>query len=388
MKKSNKFLNFYIIFVIILTSLAVVLFLNVPSQIVKHIEKHPEPVQNSEQPKDETANWLTYENKKYGYKVKYPRDWNFEELDKNRKVKIEKTLPEINSMGGHDFGSIFIEVLNDIDDDLLEQWVEQNYPIDVSQELKFKKEITIDNQKGIYREITNSVSGGYQNDAFVIIDDKIYKININIYIANNKIQDEYKEILESIMNSLEFTSFKNKRILLTPENISQYNPPSSPKCSEKFNQDPSNTTVDYYNKEKGISFEVPYNSNWGNEKYKINPYEKWNNESGKEYILFGSITNFEACSWVRTYALYFSPIKSAENIIKDAKKYIDPELFIVKPTKKSINGLDVVESQSHGLCDSGELEVVGKKYNYVFRSLCGADFEFLENIVKSIELIN
>ena len=154
--------------------------------------------------KDKTADWLTYENEKYGYNVKYPKDWNFEKLNKDKKVRIEKVLPEINSMGGHDFGSISIEVLNNININSLEQWIEQNYLVAVSQELKFKKEITIDNQKGIYREIANSVSGGYQNDAFIVVGNKMYKMNIDIFIADPEIQNEYQTIIESVINSFKF----------------------------------------------------------------------------------------------------------------------------------------------------------------------------------------
>ncbi len=181
----------------------------------------------------------------------------------------------------------------------------------------------------------------------------------------------------------------DKRISLTPENISQYNPPLKPNCSEKFNKDTPDVTVKYENKSRGIILELPYNKNWGNETYKINPYDKWNDENGKEYILFGPLTNFEGCSWVRNYALYFYPANSADIRIEEMKKtpnYL--EIFILKPIKKSINGLDVIEFQRHGLCDNSELEIVGKKYNYVLRPLCGADFEFLENISKSIKLID
>jgi hypothetical protein len=78
LKKSNKLLNIYVAFIIILASLALVLFFSVPEQIKKHIEKHPEPIQNEEQPKDETADWLVYENEKYRYRVKYPKDWFYE----------------------------------------------------------------------------------------------------------------------------------------------------------------------------------------------------------------------------------------------------------------------------------------------------------------------
>ena len=73
MKKLNKFLNFYIIFVIVLTSLALALFLNVPNQVKKYIPESPKPfVQNDGQTEDETIDWLTYENEEIGIELKYP----------------------------------------------------------------------------------------------------------------------------------------------------------------------------------------------------------------------------------------------------------------------------------------------------------------------------
>ncbi len=236
---------------------------------------------------------------------------------------------------------------------------------------------------------SNELLNGFM--AFVIVASSLaVALFLNV---PGQIENYYKESFEPVQNGEQAKDetadeIIDKRILLTLENISQYNNPSNPNCSEKFNQDPPNTIIKYEDKEKGISFDMPYNSDWGNEKYKINPYEKWKDESGKDYILFGSITDFEACSWVQSYALVFNPVKSADMLIKEMEEIpYYPEIFIIKPTKKSINGLDIVESQSHGMCDSGELEVVGKKYNYVLRPLCGADFEFLESIVKSIKLI-
>lgn len=390
MKNSNKLLNGFIVFVIITSSLAVVLYFNVPGQIERYYYKDNfKPIQNGEQTKDETADWLTYENEKYGYRVKYPKDWEFKKLVEYEKIEMEKRLEETNSIGNHDYGFVIFETIRKERNISLENWIEKKYPVAKIQKLESEKNIIVDSHSGIHRNIINFSSGGYENDAFLILsDDKVLKINMNIYIANSEIQNEYKRILSYILNSLKFVGYKNDRILLTLENIQQYNPPEKPICNEEFNRDNPNTTVKYENKKNGISFEIPYNSNWGNWKYKINPYEKWSNESGKEYVLFGHITDFEACSWVRSYSLYFNPVKSADMLVEEMEKIpYYPEIFIVKPTKKSINGLDIVESQSHGLCDSGELEIVGEKYNYVIKPLCGADFEFLESIVKSIKLI-
>ncbi len=73
MKKSNELLNGFMAFVVIASSLAVALFLNVPGQIEKYYKENFKPIQNGEQAKEETANWLVYENKEYGYRIKYPK---------------------------------------------------------------------------------------------------------------------------------------------------------------------------------------------------------------------------------------------------------------------------------------------------------------------------
>ena len=45
-----------------------------------------------EAPVDETANWKIYRNKKYGYEIKYPEDWKFEEQ------KLMANLGHLNSI--------------------------------------------------------------------------------------------------------------------------------------------------------------------------------------------------------------------------------------------------------------------------------------------------
>lgn len=220
----------------------------------------------------------------------------------------------------------------------------------------------------------------------------IFLIILQFFNDRKPINDDETDFTKPIQNDQKpkkntVNDDADDRTLLTSENISQYNPPSKPNCSEKFNTDMPDTIAKYENMDRGITLELPYNKNWGNETYKIMPYEMWNDETGEEYVLFGPITDFEACSWVRNYALYFYPAKSADMRIEEMKKAPNySETFIIEPTKKVIAGLDIIEFQSHGLCDNVELEVVGKKYNYVLKPLCGTDLGFLENISKSIKL--
>lgn len=220
--------------------------------------------------------------------------------------------------------------------------------------------------------------------ALVFIVPKQFEEYVN---DETKLIQDKEELQNENLNSV-IEENNDKRILITPENVSQLNPSSDPKCYEKFNRENPNVIEKYENRDEGISIKLPYNAKWGNETYKINPYDKWNDENGIRYILFGPITGFEGCSWARNYALYFFPAKSAEERMEELKQTPNYfEIFIVEPNRKLINGLDVIEYQSRGLCDNGELEIIGKKYNYVLRPLCGSDFEFLESIVESIRFI-
>jgi hypothetical protein len=177
----------------------------------------------------------------------------------------------------------------------------------------------------------------------------------------------------------------DKRILLTPQNLAQYNSPQNPQCDEEFNTDPANTTVHYSNPGKGISFDVPYNTNWGSKKFKIDPYWEYNDQ-----ITFGSIGGFEACMWVRSNILHFRPQLSAEEVVNNIKKSDPPELIPVPPTTIKLNGLTVIKYATSGLCSYPAFQVIGEKYNYEFVTGCSvdieSDFKYLENIVNTIQI--
>ncbi len=75
MKKSNKFLNSFMAFVVIASSLAVALFLNVPGQIEKYYKENFKPIQNGEQAKECPENWEQYSHDVIGIKFCYPQEW-------------------------------------------------------------------------------------------------------------------------------------------------------------------------------------------------------------------------------------------------------------------------------------------------------------------------
>jgi len=177
-----------------------------------------------------------------------------------------------------------------------------------------------------------------------------------------------------------------ERVLLTPDNLSQYNNP--PSCEEKFNYDKANTTYHYSKSATGLAFDIPYNESWGNEKYKIQYYDK--TEDG---IVFGSIGPGEGCGWMRSHWLNFLPAKSADKVIENFQQDIGyPSMFGVQPYKVVIDGMEVVKYEMVGMCSHPVLQVIGEKYNYEIAPQCGGDidegFRYLENIVKTFEFLD
>lgn len=194
-----------------------------------------------------------------------------------------------------------------------------------------------------------------------------------------------QSIAPSTMTDNEATVIDN-RILLTPENISQYNSRQNPQCDEQFNNDPADTTVRFSSSEKGIAFDVPYNSNWGSAKFRIDPYWESDNQ-----ITFGDIGGFEACMWTRSDFVHLLPQRSTEEVISKILASNLPELIPVPPTTIELNGLTVVKYATTGLCSYPALQIIGEKYNYEFVPVCSGniekDFEYLEGIVKSAKLM-
>ena len=93
---------------------------------------------------------------------------------------------------------------------------------------------------------------------------------------------------------------------------------------------------------------------------------------------------FEACSWPRSYTLNFRSAQTVDEVMS--------EKSMMNPEKTEINGLTIVKFTDVGMCNYPTLYVIGNKYNYEFRPLCSVDdekeFEFLEEIVRSLELID
>ncbi len=207
----------------------------------------------------------------------------------------------------------------------------------------------------------------------------------------------------------------NPRVLLTSENTPQYvgDPLQAAMCdSVTLNDEVATIKVNYKNSDLGIDFDIPYNPVWGNDKFKINPYEELYSSKDQlnsltdeikemprqnrlNKIRFGPLNNRGACTWLRAYYLTFSPPTSDEEVLNSFGKL--PESLIaedpkaVQPSIIKLNDLTVVKGVVTSVCEQPTLEVIGKNYNYKFQATCSSDtkkdFKTLEDIVKSVKLI-
>ncbi len=184
----------------------------------------------------------------------------------------------------------------------------------------------------------------------------------------------------------------DNRILLTTETALQYcdigNPATLNRCgTEKFNYDPPTTTVTYTNAAKGIKFEVPYNPKWGNDTFRINPYDEM-----AEGISFGPIGQGEGGGWGRiNEQLIFEKAQSADRVIAELNAK-EGEFFTNKPYQAKVGDKTVVKYSISTLGDFFGMIVVGPKANYHFTYWGDAAnpnhyFGELENIVKTVEFI-
>lgn len=184
----------------------------------------------------------------------------------------------------------------------------------------------------------------------------------------------------------------DNRILLTPETILRYcdigNPATLNRCgNEQFNYDPPTTTVTYTNAAKGIKFEVPYNPKWGNDTFRINPYDE-----APDGVYFGPIGQGEGGGWGRmNETLIFEPAQSADRTIAELNSK-EGEFFTNKPYQATVDGKTVVKYSISTLGDFFGMVVIGPKYNYHFTYWGDATnpnkyFGELENIVRTVEFI-
>jgi hypothetical protein len=188
---------------------------------------------------------------------------------------------------------------------------------------------------------------------------------------------------------------QDDRTLLTLENAEDLIAQGSiVRCDIDFNDAKPTTAATFSEQEDGLSVELPYNPDWGNEQFKIQPYERFELSPGpNKTINFGPMFVGEGCGWFRAYMLQIGEQRSAQVLIDgltESSQSLTP-MVVGEPQEVTIGDLTAVKYEEVGLCNGQTIEVIGESHNYILRPLCGGDsreeFEFLESIVKTIKLI-
>lgn len=216
---------------------------------------------------------------------------------------------------------------------------------------------------------------------------------------NQQLQQQVQQLQEQVTTARKSTpegetAPVDERTLLTYKNVTNYNNPEDPQCEAKFNQAEADTTVKYESKKWGFSAEIPYNQQWASDEFRIDPYEEIKSQPGdgppnlNGVVVFGNFSVFEGCSWVRSHYIDIIDARTSAEAIADIKEQ-NAEFLVTPPKKTTLGDLTVVEYGTSGLCEMPAIEVIGEKYNYVFRPICGdaKDFDDLGEIVATVELI-
>jgi len=208
-------------------------------------------------------------------------------------------------------------------------------------------------------------------------------------LANQQLQIQQlqKKSEEKTQTEIQPVSTSDSRILLTPEIMGEHNRPGED-CDIELNNDEPSTTITYKNQSKGLSVELPYNPYWGNDTYKISPYDEYDTS-----VRFGNISPFqhsEACEWTRPESIFFEATMTIEETESRLKS--NP---VIKQTIEKIklsNGLTGFKYIDEGPGIPYVVEVVGDIYNYRIRLSPGSEdsnkeFAHIENIANSIKLV-
>jgi hypothetical protein len=155
------------------------------------------------------------------------------------------------------------------------------------------------------------------------------------------------------------------------------------KCAEKFVADLPSETRYYENRAAKMSFEFPYNSNWGNSTYYIYPFDEKDN-----VVYFGPIFN-KNCFWQRAYKLQIHPRRSVSDLFAEvAEKYPNNIPDIIKIKNKEVLTYIALDNNS---CKYPVYYLLGPDFDYEFSTICSGNLEndqaFLGQIIETVKYL-
>ena len=165
----------------------------------------------------------------------------------------------------------------------------------------------------------------------------------------------------------------------------------TPDCEEKFNTEEPTTTEHVKVPKVGVELDVPYNPDWGSDRFRIEPSEVTTGGEGIDAVLsFGPYSIGEGCGWYRQYSMY---AKQALGFDEELANLEADQTILMsgEPEDLTLGGNRVIRYQFSGLCGGVSYIIIGKDRNIVFNPICASGTEeerpSLEKIVASVDIL-
>jgi hypothetical protein len=206
--------------------------------------------------------------------------------------------------------------------------------------------------------------------------------SISIKVETNAPASQNVKLINSILSTLKFIKVgaTDERAVVSNEELKGIiNPENKCGADLKLNQEVPNEWIDF--SRNGISFKIPYNKNWGNDKYRIDVFDNYIGRfDASDDIFFGNIVLSSPCGIKRDYWLNFTVPMAKANFLQFVNK---SAIDMCDLKEMTVNGFELVQySEFCKLQPEFHTVFIGTKNNYDFRSK-----NDMTEIIKTVKII-
>ncbi len=147
-----------------------------------------------------------------------------------------------------------------------------------------------------------------------------------------------------------------------------------------WNSESANTNVEYRDKTRKISFQLPYSKAWGNATYKVAPFEVLDENHVRFGAIVPSLTPEGTISFQRGFTLEILPLRT----LSSAWQQFSREVTDAKKTNKQVGLFELQTMTGTIPWRTIKIEFSGKKFNYVLSSVVHGEEISNEKVFLSI----